>query len=127
MFDKDTALESSSDISDRINEFFSDTIDRVNAEKGECKLFELLKNGVDWDYETMKEMECSSLNFKPETLVAIHSMKCEDGKTCNTVFQMLHTKLSVIANALSDKESLTEMLMALDFFLKEKMNNDDLT
>ncbi|MCR5457370.1 MAG: hypothetical protein K6F14_04790 [Clostridiales bacterium] len=120
MCDKATALESSSDISDRIDEFLSDTIDRVISEKAECKLSGLLKNGNDWGYETLKDMECEALNFKPEILNAIHGIKCEDGEPCNTISQLLNTQLSEIANALFDKESLTELLMALDAFLERE-------
>ena len=114
MFDKDTALESNSDISDRIDEFLSDTIDRVVAEKGECKLSGLLKNGNDLDNETLKDMECNSLNLRLEILNVIHCIKCEDGEQCHTISQLLNTKLSIVANALSDKELLTEVLIALD-------------
>ena len=105
--------ECANDINDTIDKYLEYTIDRVIFEKGECKLSVLLKPTNDWDYEILKRTKCNSLNLKQVILEAIHCIKCEDGEPCDNVYQLLNTKLSVIANALSDKESLTEVLMTL--------------
>ncbi len=118
MCDKDAGIQSSNDASDRIDEVLSDTIDRVISEKGECKLSVLLNKSNDWNLETLKDIECSSLSLKPDLLETIHGIKCGDGESRKTIFQLLDMKLSAVANDLPGKESLTDLLMSIHDFLE---------